>query len=211
VFPQDLKAKLDKLIHSKKSHLNIRYFVANILDKEKLKELFEDKKVNVVVHAASLIAIWQDPKKHMLVNVEGTKNVLEACTENNVERCILISSLDVVVNENGIQNVEGSEDLPYATNPLYSGYAASKIQQEKLVLNSYEPKKFFTTSLRPLGIYGPRDIYHIGSVLSAAKDGKLIVWPKHEPAFWQHVYSGNVAYVRSNSIFEKEIKYSNVV
>jgi len=190
-FPNDLIEKFDS---NPEKNLKITYKIGNIVDKSSLESLFSDNKVNVVIHAASLIAPWQDPKKHLAVNVGGTENILEISRKYGVRRFILISTLDVVVNENGIQSKEGSEDLPYATKPLYKAYAQSKIQQEKLVLSAYKPNEFFTCSLRPLGIFGPRDIYHVGSVLGASKSGKLFAWPSHAPAQWQHVFSGNVAY-----------------
>lgn len=56
---------------------------------------------DTVVHLAAVIKS-SDPSEFMNVNVQGTKNLIEACVKNGVKRIIYVSSLDVTLNETNI-------------------------------------------------------------------------------------------------------------
>ena len=57
--------------------------------------------VDTVVHLAAVIKS-SDPGEFMNVNVQGTKNLIEACVKNRVKRIIYVSSLDVTLNKTNI-------------------------------------------------------------------------------------------------------------
>lgn len=70
------------------------------------------------------------------VNVHGTQTLLEACQEVGVARFVLTSSASVVYEGRDIKN--GSEDLPYATQPM-DCYTETKILQEKASWSEVSP------------------------------------------------------------------------
>lgn len=57
--------------------------------------------VDTVVHLAAVIKS-SDPSEFMNVNVQGTRNLVEACIKNEVKKIIYVSSLDAVLNETNI-------------------------------------------------------------------------------------------------------------
>ncbi len=138
------------LEHSKLSKVTV-----NIVDYEVLTAAF--KNIDTVFHTAALIALkggrfapagyrqqaWQ-------VNVDGTQNVIDACTSNKVQRLIYTSSVDVCFDHRVMPAMD--ESLPYAHNPK-SVYAKTKIAAEKRVLAA-NGENLWTCAIRPDGIYG---------------------------------------------------------
>ena len=76
----------------------MRWFIGDIRDKDRLIRAF--KNVDIVIHAAAikdLESCEYNPSETMLTNVVGTQNVIDACIENKVEKCLFIST-DKAVN-----------------------------------------------------------------------------------------------------------------
>jgi len=72
---------------------NMRWFIGDVRDKDRL--LRATKGVDIIVHAAAikdLDACEYNPSEAMLTNVVGTQNVVDACIENKVWKCLLIST-----------------------------------------------------------------------------------------------------------------------
>ncbi len=85
------------------------------------------KDVDVVVHMAGLVS-YTKPKEILFnVNVEGTKNILNACME--ADKFILSSSVSVY------GEIKGQADESYPRNPI-NAYGESKREAENAVLNS---------------------------------------------------------------------------
>jgi len=77
---------------------NYRWFIGDIRDKDRLIRAFKD--VDIVIHAGAikdLESCEYNPSECMLTNIVGTQNVVDACIENKVEKCLFISS-DKAVN-----------------------------------------------------------------------------------------------------------------
>ncbi|NXV95644.1 NSDHL protein, partial [Calonectris borealis] len=88
-----------------------------------------------------------------------------------LQKLVLTSSASVVFEGTDIKN--GSEDLPYAKKPI-DYYTETKILQEKEVLSANDPgNNFFTTAIRPHGIFGPRDPQLVPILIQAAQSGKM--------------------------------------
>ena len=60
--------------------------------------------------------------------------MLQACVEQNVQRLVHTSTVDVVIGQKEIWN--GDESLPPPRRFLFPGYPASKQQAERLVLEA---------------------------------------------------------------------------
>ena len=94
----------------------MRWFIGDIRDKDRLIRAF--KGVDIVIHAAAikdLESCEYNPSEAMLTNVVGSQNVIDACIENKVEKCLFIST-------------------DKAVNPCNT-YGTSKALAEKLWLN----------------------------------------------------------------------------
>ena len=106
------------------------------------------KNVDYIVHAAAALPIQRARQKIYSVNIEGTRNVLNAALANNVKKVIFISSTAVY----GVPKV-----LPETeTSPLkpIGWYGKSKVAGEKLC-KEYNDKGLATIILRPKTFLGP--------------------------------------------------------
>jgi nucleoside-diphosphate-sugar epimerase len=92
---------------------------------------------DAVVHVAGLTNT-PDPAQFEVANVTGTANVLAAMVEAGVKRLVFVSSLS-------------------ARKPELSIYGASKAKAEALV----EASRLDWTTVRPPGVYGPRDVDYL--------------------------------------------------
>lgn len=90
-----------------------------------------------VIHVAGLTNT-PDPAEFDVANVTGTANVMAAMTHAGVRRLVLVSSLS-------------------ARKPELSAYGASKAKAETLV----EASGLDWTTVRPPGVYGPRDVDYL--------------------------------------------------
>ena len=70
------------------------------------------------------------------------------------------------------------------------------VQQEKIIAERWCWKRgpgLATCSLRPVGMYGPRDKYHLGNIIGMARKGVSLRLGDGSARF-SHVYSENVAH-----------------
>ncbi|MDR0444886.1 MAG: NAD-dependent epimerase/dehydratase family protein [Puniceicoccales bacterium] len=126
--------------------------------------------VEVLFHIASKAGIESHPTLYDSTNIQGTLNVLEACRQNRVSKCIYTSSPCVVFNGKAIRN--GDESLPYSPHPLCD-YARTKIQAEKLILKA-NSATLKTIALRPHLLFGHRDQHLIPRILQRLRAGRLV-------------------------------------
>ena len=90
-----------------KKYPNIRFFLGDIRDKDRLKFAFRD--VDIVLHAAALKQVPRaeyNPIEYIKTNVLGAQNIIECALNTNVEKVIALSTDKVVspVNLYGKKN-----------------------------------------------------------------------------------------------------------
>lgn len=102
-----------------------------------------------VLHLAALTHSSNDAE-YFRVNLEGTKNLLEACKKNDVKKFIFISSA--------------------AASGEGGAYGLSKLKSEELVCKS----KLEWNILRPSEVYGPQMEEGIGKLISWVKNLQCI-------------------------------------
>lgn len=139
-------------------------------------------------------AVWDPRTPRSLyedVNVTGNGLVLEECRRSGVRRLVYTSSMDVVV-DGAKPIVEGDESLPYPARMPRDAYSRTKIVSEKMVLAA-NTDGLATCVLRPVGMYGPRDRYHLGNIIGMARRGVSLRLGDGSARF-SHAYSENVAH-----------------
>ncbi len=150
------------------------------------------KGVDAVFQTAA--AVW-DPalsrRAYDTVNVDGNRNVIAACRRLGVPKLVFTSTMDVVVH-GARPVVYGDESLPYPPAAPKDHYSRTKILAEKMMLAANGPD-LAVCILRPAGMYGPRDKYHVPNILKAAQGGMNIRLGNGSAKF-SHVYSENVAH-----------------
>lgn len=80
-------------LNSIKKHSQVRFFIGDVRDKERLRRAMEG--IDVVVHAAALKQIptcEYNPFEAIKTNVLGAQNVIENCIDLNIERVIALST-----------------------------------------------------------------------------------------------------------------------
>ena len=85
-------------------NINISQVIADVIDKKKLKEVFEKFKPDIVYHAAAykhVPLMEEHPDQAIKNNILGIKTVAELSVDNNVEKFIFIST-DKAVNPTSI-------------------------------------------------------------------------------------------------------------
>jgi sterol-4alpha-carboxylate 3-dehydrogenase (decarboxylating) len=108
------------------------------------------KDINIVIHTASATHHGHNSNFMYNVNVEGTKNVINACLLQGVSKLIYTSSASVVFDGNNLFDV--NEETPYAKYSL-DPYSKTKELAEKLVIEANGKKGLMTCSLRPSGFF----------------------------------------------------------
>jgi UDP-glucose 4-epimerase len=132
--------------------IQFRTYIADIRDRNVISNIFRQEKADTCIHLAAKISVADsinNPDETMDINVNGTLNVLEACSNNKVKNFVFASSAAVYGDV---------KDLPISENhvltPL-SPYGKSKMLAEKLVFRYNRLKKIQNTaSLRIFNVYG---------------------------------------------------------
>ena len=105
-----------------------------------------------VYHIAALYREERNPKAFFDVNVDGTRNILEACKKSGVGRIVHCSTVGV---HGHLEQVPGGEDAPFRPGDPYQ---RSKLEGELLALEYHRGHGLPVSVFRPTGIYGPGDI-----------------------------------------------------
>ena len=133
---------------------NFILYRIDILDREKLKEVFAKHRFDMVIHLAARAGVRPSISNASLyeaVNVQGTINILECCRKYGIEKLIFASSSSVY---GGNKKIPFSED-DIVDRPI-SPYAATKKAGE---LICYTYSHLFNISVycyRFFTVYGPR-------------------------------------------------------
>jgi len=147
---------------------NLRFFLGDIRDKDRLKRVFGQ--VDYVVHAAALKqvpALEYNPTEAVKTNIDGAMNIVEAAIDTKVEKVIALSS-------------------DKAVNPI-NLYGATKLVMEKLftAANAYAGHHTIFSCVRYGNVIGSR-----GSVIplfQRLKDEGIKEFPvtdKEMTRFW---------------------------
>ncbi len=106
------------------------------------------------------------------VNVEGTRNVLDAAVEEGVDRLVHISSIAVYHPVS-----DGVVDEAHPKEPDGSGisYHDTKLDSEILVLDYAREKGLSVVVLQPVAVYGPRAGYWSINILERLRDHTTIL------------------------------------
>jgi nucleoside-diphosphate-sugar epimerase len=150
--------------------------------------------IDTVFQTASIV--WDPNLPDSLyydTNVIGNQNVIDVCRKLKIQRLIYTSTLDVLVD--GFKPMSnGNDEMTYPSKMPKDIYSRTKIMAEKAVLEANNPEAdLFTCSLRPVGVYGMGDRYHIGNIIDMVKKNLRIKLGNCSAKF-SFVYVENVAH-----------------
>ncbi|MER3445416.1 MAG: oxidoreductase [Candidatus Dadabacteria bacterium] len=129
--------------------MGAKTFIGTVTDKKIVERCMEG--VDIVFHLAAAFRELNVPDGYYYdVNVNGTRNVLEAAYINGVKKFIYCSTCGVHGN---IENPPANEDAPITPADYYQ---RTKYEAEPIV-KEYANRGMKTVILRPAAIYGPGD------------------------------------------------------
>jgi nucleoside-diphosphate-sugar epimerase len=145
--------------------LGIELVQGDMEDVASLKRAVEG--VDCVYHTAAVVGDWPDPAQTQRVNVDGTRELLEASVAAGVRRFVHISSLAVYGNRH---HHGTDETAPYRHGDTYTD---AKIDSELVVRAFQDAGKIETVLLRPGFVYGPGDRLLIPRLREAISSGQF--------------------------------------
>jgi nucleoside-diphosphate-sugar epimerase len=137
--------------------------------------------VDCVFHIAALVGPYHPKEAYYKVNVEGTKNVLDACKKLGIKRIVMSSSPSTRFpypdpnvrgfTEEQLVKINGGDYAPVFLQP----YAETKALGERLVRDACgtEDDDLLTIAVAPHQVYGPRDGLFLPNLLQTAGSNKL--------------------------------------
>lgn len=155
VLPGENRTSLDGL--------DIEIVEGNVLDPQSLDMAFMD--VHVVYHLAGIISIMSGKNERMwLVNVQGTRNVIEAAVQAGVKRMVHTSTIHAF--KRPPDGVVMDESLPFDPHNPYGEYDRSKAAASIEVLNAVK-QGLDAVIVCPTGVIGPYDYFRseMGSMI----------------------------------------------
>ncbi len=157
--------------------------IGSVTDKEIVEKCMPG--VEVVHHLAAAFREMNVPDSYYYeVNVQGTRNVLDAALRCRVKKFIYCSTCGVHGN---IDHPPGGEDAPIQPADYYQ---ATKYEAEPLV-QDYFNKGMKTVILRPAAIYGPGDPERFYMIFKRAARGTFPMFGSGR-TFYHPLYIDNL-------------------
>lgn len=175
-----------------KSHINKDNFVlyeADITDFNALSRVFDENKIDLVVHIAARAGISQSLRNPLLytrVNVDGTANLLELTRKYNIKKFIFASSSSVYGSQ---KQIPFSEEMKI--DRQISLYAATKAASEQICHTFSHLYDIQINCLRFFTVYGPGQ----RPDLAVYKFSKLILEGKPLPVFGNGTTKRDYTYI----------------
>lgn len=155
---------------------NVTYYKGDITKPESLREVFSDidGDCTVVIHAAGLISIGDEITPALYnVNVNGTRNIIEACRQYGIGRLVYVSSVHAISEGDGLRVI--TETNTFSKELVVGAYAKTKAEATEAVMNAIADG-MDAVVVHPSGILGPGDDgrNHITQLIQSYLNSKLL-------------------------------------
>lgn len=147
--------------------------VADIAAPEPVRRLVSD--ADLVIHTVSNFRVASGPpESYRRINVEGTRNLLEAAIDAGVRRFVHCSTIGV---HGHVAVTPGDENAPCNPGDLYQ---ETKLEAERLVRSRAGTSATEVVVVRPCSLYGPGDLRMLKMFRLLAKGRFFKVGPCRE-------------------------------
>jgi dihydroflavonol-4-reductase len=155
-------------------NLDVEQVVGDVLDPDSLEHAMHG--VETVYHLAGIISIM--PGRNPLVwrvNVEGTRNVLEAARHASIRRLLYTSSIHAIAH--APHGVAMDETLGFDQNNPYGEYDRSKATAS-LEVQKAAARDLDAVIVCPTGVIGPYDFRgsEMGEVIRSATEARTMLY-----------------------------------
>ncbi|MBT4166400.1 NAD-dependent epimerase/dehydratase family protein [archaeon] len=147
---------IDNLLTGKTENINLKatFYNQDLQNHEKIKEIFEKHKPEIVYHLAAQIDLRKsikEPIEDAKINILSTINLLELSAKNNIKHFIFSSTGGAIYGDTKqIPTIETHKEQPS------SPYGCSKLTIEKYLHSYSKVHNLKYTCLRYSNVYGPR-------------------------------------------------------
>ncbi len=125
---------------------------------------------DTIIHAAAFTKEWGTRDEFWQTTVDGTKQLIDIAKKSGIKRFLHISTEAVLFVGNDLNNIDESYPLPVKSKFLYS---ESKLESEKLVMNSNSDGMFEVMVIRPRLVWGPGDQTVLPILINMIKQNKF--------------------------------------
>lgn len=142
-----------------KENGNVEFVQGDLQNKQDLKILFNNHKIDAVIHFAAFSLVAEsvtNPQKYYLNNVCGTLNLLEAMLENNVKKIVFSSTAATYGEPNYIPIDENHPQNPINT------YGQTKLMIEKIMDDYDRAYELKSVRLRYFNVAGADSKTRVG-------------------------------------------------
>ena len=140
---------------------SVTFIQGDLTNQEDLTKACQE--MDMVVHAGALSTVWGSWEDFYQTNVLGTKYILEACREANIERLVYVSSPSIYAEPRDQLGIKES-DAPQENR--LNNYIRSKLASEKLFKDYPDVSSVI---LRPRGLFGIGDTSILPRVLNLSQ------------------------------------------
>lgn len=151
--------------------LTIEKFAGNLLNPEEVIKSAEG--CDAIIHCAASTAVWPIRSEIInKVNIDGTKNIIQAVHQNKIQRLIYVGT----ANSFGFGSKEspGVEGNPYKSATYGLDYMDSKYKAMQVVLKEVKENSLPALVVNPTFMFGPYDSTpSSGAMIVALYKGKV--------------------------------------
>ncbi len=145
---------------------SVEFREAELLDIDTIEPHTGD--ADAVVHLAAYFDFYPSDEELMFrVNVDGTRNLMNACVGTSVERFIYCSTTETI---GPVEHPPGDEETEL--RPSFE-YGRSKVMAEEAVREISADTGLKHIILRPTGVLGEGDFYTAFELIKALNDGEV--------------------------------------
>ncbi|MCH3976597.1 MAG: UDP-glucose 4-epimerase GalE [Bacilli bacterium] len=138
-----------------------RFYNLDVIDKVGLKKVFQENKIDQVIHFAGLKAVGESvskPLEYYRNNIDSTLSLLEVMKEFSVKNLVFSSSATVYGEENDFPYVEtmrlGTPTSPYGKTKLFIEMILKDVNHANPELNVAVLRYFNPIGAHPSGLIG---------------------------------------------------------
>lgn len=151
----------EKNLEFYEQYSNIGLVRGNILNREEVDTFlsYPSHGNKYLIHAAGKISVYKrrDPLT-MVINVDGTRNIIESSIDKNFKKVVYVSSVDSVPKTQGHDVIY--EPKEYDINKVDGVYSKSKVLANQIVLDAYSNHNLDVSIVLPSAIMGPNDPFN---------------------------------------------------
>jgi sterol-4alpha-carboxylate 3-dehydrogenase (decarboxylating) len=174
----------------------VSYYDGDLTSFERVQSVIREARPDVIFHTASPIVASENVNLYYLVNVEGTRNLLERAGDAGFIKAFVYTSSASVVHDSVSDLVDADERLPVLRTPVQTEiYSHTKGLADDIVLASNRKYgNMLTVTIRPAAMFGEGDVQMIPQMMKTYETGKAKFQLGSNDNLFDFTYVGNVAY-----------------